>query len=75
MVDMADAPLSPNALETEPDAVAIFQLLYPMLSDREKLSSEAMRALRIVSKYLPENTVEFMWKHLERQFPSRALCR
>ncbi len=71
---MADASLSPIAQEGVPDAVAIFHLLYPMLSDGDKQSSEGMHALRIVSKYLPEKTVEFMWGCL-KPFPSRGSGR
>lgn len=72
---MAKAPVSLATEKVEPDAVAIFYLLYPMLSDGEKESTEAMKALRIVSKYLPEKSVKFMWKCLKRRQPSRVSRR
>jgi hypothetical protein len=72
---MTDAPVSPAAQEDELDAVAIFYLLYPMLNDGDKQSTEAMHALRIVSKYLPEKTVKFMWRCLKRSPPSKVSGR
>jgi hypothetical protein len=72
---MTDAPIAPAAQEGEPDAVAIFYLLYPMLNDGDKQSTEAMRALRIVSKYLPEKTVEFMRRSLKRSPPPKVSGR
>jgi hypothetical protein len=72
---MADAPISPPAHDGEPDAVAIFYLLYPMLDDGDKQSSEGIHALRTVSKYLPDKTVKFMWKCLKRKPPARVSGR
>lgn len=72
---MADAHTSPIAHDGEPDAVAIFYLLYPMLDDGDKRSTEAMHALRIVSKYLPDKTVKFMRKCLNQNSPSRVSGR
>jgi hypothetical protein len=71
---MANTHISPTAQESEPDAVTIFYLLYPLLDDGDKQSTEAMHALRIVSKYLPEKTVKFMRTSLKRsplrEFPT-----
>lgn len=72
---MAKASVRPAIPKGESDAVAIFWLLYPMLDDDEKLASEAMDALRIVSKYLPKKKVDFMWKFLQKQSTGRAICR
>ncbi len=72
---MADTPISPTPHDGEPDAVTIFYLLYPMLDDGDKQSTEGIHALRIVSKYLPDKTVKFMWKCLKQKPPARVSGR
>ena len=59
MVRMDDEVVATRS-GAEGDVVDLFYLLYPMLDDYQKKTSEAMTALEIVSKYVPEKTAAFL---------------